>query len=101
MYVTPRNIFVYNNTSIPLYAASLVDVLAPYGFSVDRSNRTQTLKEKNYEKSILYYNGIDETNSTLLALKKYIDIEMQEVPEPVYSDENTRIEIILADDASF
>jgi LCP family protein required for cell wall assembly len=101
IYTHPKDIVIYNTTRVPLYAWALASKLRPYGFSIDAENGTQTLREKKFENSILYYNGIDTDDSTLLALEKYFDIEMQKVESPVYSDENTRIEIILADDDSF
>lgn len=101
IYSDPKNIVIYNNTWISLYAWDLAFKLRPYWFSIDLDNGTQTLKEKKFEKSILYYNGIDDDNPTLLALSKYIDVEMQKVDTPVYSEENIQIEIILANDNSF
>jgi hypothetical protein len=101
IYSDPKNIVIYNTTSIPLYAWNLADTLSPFGFAIDKENGTQSLREKIFEKSILYYNGIDENDSTLIALKKYMNIEMGKVESPIYSNEDTRIEIILADDDSF
>lgn len=101
IYTDPKNIVIYNNTGIPLYAWTLANILRPYGFSIDPNSWTQTLKEKKFEKSILYYNGINSDDSTLIALQKFLDIEIEETQEPLYSENETRIEIILADQDSF
>ncbi len=101
IYSSPKNIVIFNTTSIPLLAWELANKLRPYGFSIDEETGTQTLKEKKFEKSILYYNGIDDDDSTLRALDQFIDIEKIKVESPLYSPTGTHIEIILADDTSF
>lgn len=101
MYKDPKNIVIFNATRIPLLAWELAEKLRPYGFSIDREIGTKTLREKKFEKSILYYNGIDENDTTLKALSSFIDIEMVEVDLPLYSPTGTHIEIILADGDSF
>ena len=101
IYSQPQEIVIYNSTWISFYAWDLADIIRPYWFLVDQDTGTKTLKEKKFEKSILYYNGIEKDNSTLLALNNYLDIEMREVETPVYSNDNIRIEIILANDNSF
>ena len=98
MYTKPKNIIIFNATSSPGLAWDLAAELRPYGFSIDEEIGTKTLREKKFEKSILYYNGIEETDSTLEALKKLIEIDMQETEIPLYSPTGTHIEIILADD---
>jgi len=101
IYSDPKNIVIYNTTGIPLYAWSLAEQLRPFGFSIDKESGTQTLAEKKFEKSILYYNGIDINDSTLVALKEQLDIEIQETDLPVYSGSDVSIEIVLANDDSF
>jgi LCP family protein required for cell wall assembly len=101
IYSDPKNIVIYNNTWISLYAWDLAYKLRPYWFAINPENGTQTLREKKFEKSILYYNGIANDESTLIALSKYLDMEMQEIDSPLYSNNDIRIEIILADDNSF
>jgi hypothetical protein len=59
---------------------------------------TQTLKEKNYENSILLYNGIQSTNRTLKVLSDFIDIPQEKSENPEHSESGTSIEIILAND---
>ena len=101
IYSEPKDIVIFNATSTPLLAWDLANLLRPYGFSISKELGAKTLREKKFEKSILYYNGIDENNSTLNALKEFIDIEMQAVAEPLYSPTGTNIEIILAETDSF
>jgi len=43
------------------------------------------MSEKKFEKSILYYNGIDENDSTLQVIKKIMTIDMEKTEVPLYS----------------
>lgn len=101
VYTKPKNIIIYNSTNIPLYASNLADILRPYGFSIDTENGIQSYREKEFENSILYYNGIQKDDTTLQALQEFLDIEMQERESPFVDNTDARIEIFLADDDSF
>lgn len=99
IYTNPKNIIIFNATRTPLLAAKVDDILSPYGFSIDEELGTQTLREKKFEKSILYYNNISEDDPTLLAIKEIIDIDIERTDIPLYSPTGTHIEIILAEDS--
>jgi len=44
------------------------------------------MKEKEFENSILYYNGIESNDSTLTALKDFLNIQqIEKVDAPVFS----------------
>lgn len=101
MYSDPKNIIIFNATNTSLLARELAETLRPYWFSIDKNDGTQTLREKKFEKSILYYNSISKDDSTLQALSLFLDIEMQETQIPLYSPTGTHIEIVLADTDSF
>ena len=101
VYTNPKNIIIFNATRTPLLAGNLADILRPYGLSIDREIGTKTMSEKKFEKSILYYNGIDENDSTLQVIKKIMTIDMEKTEVPLYSPTWTHIEIVLADEDSF
>lgn len=101
IYTNPKEIIIYNTTNIPLYAGNLADTLSPYWFVIDKETWTQSYREKEFENSILYYNGIDSDDSTLLWLQEILNIQIQETPSPFIPNSDARIEIFLADDNSF
>jgi len=101
MYAPEKEIIIYNASWSPRLAWKLAELLLPYWFLIDSERGTQTLREKKFEKSILYYNGIDSSDEILKNLESFIDIDIEMVTEPVYSDSNVRIEIVLADENSF
>ncbi len=101
IYTHPENIIIYNTSNRTWLAEQLALRLKPYGFSLDPEISIQSLREENFENSVLYYNGIEEHDSTLVALQAIIDMPMQEVETPIYSPPWTSIEILLANDDSF
>lgn len=102
MYSKPKSIVIYNATSQWFLAQKLAEELRPYGFTIDYETGTQSMKEKEFENSILYYNGIESNDSTLTALKDFLNIQqIEKVDAPVFSGSWTTIEIILNDTNSF
>ncbi|NDK09837.1 LCP family protein [Candidatus Gracilibacteria bacterium] len=102
MYSKPKSIVIYNATSQGFLAQKLAEELRPYGFTIDYETGTQSMKEKEFENSILYYNGIESNDSTLTALKDFLNIQqIEKVDAPVFSGSGTTIEIILNDTNSF
>lgn len=101
IYTDPKEIIIYNTTRIPLYASNLAEILNPYGFNINLESWIQSYREKEFENSILYYNGIPWDNSTIVWLQKILNIQIQELDSPFIPDTNARIEIFLADDNSF
>ena len=101
VFLEKHNIAVYNATKTKFLARSLSDVLKKYGFSIPVVDSTWNIREKKFEKSILYYNGIDSDDSTLKVLKNTLDMDFVAVEFPQYSDNpEVRIEIILGEDFS-
>lgn len=98
IYTQPVPINIYNTTKVPLLATTFSNVLKKYWFFLPEEGALGNIKEKNFEKSILYYNGIDKNNTTLVLLEKYLWFEVEETELPLYSGESVRIEIILGDD---
>jgi len=101
IYSTPQNIIIYNTTKIPLYAGSLASILRPYGFNIDEEAGTQSYTEKEFENSILYYNGIESDDSTIRALQDILKIQTQKRESPFIPGSSAKIEIFLGDDNSF
>ena len=102
LYVQPQKITIHNNSSKTGLARQLTETLRPYWFDVEALNTTkQELAWESLQESILYYNGIDEDNQTLEALKTFLDIPMQKIETPKYSGSGTNIEIILAGNITF
>jgi len=102
MLSDPKNIVIFNATAQWFLAQRLAEKLRPYGFKIDNEVWTQSLKEKKFENSILYYNGIEADDSTLTALKDFLNIQqIEQTDAPLYSPTGTNIEIILADTDSF
>ena len=90
----PINIF--NSTKRPWIATSVASNLNRFWFNIPAKGSVWNIREKTFEKSILYYNGIDENSSTLKNIKDFLDIEMEEVEFPLFSDNiETNIEIVL------
>jgi len=54
--------------------------------------------DKIYEKSVIYYNSIDENSVTIKALKKFFDWEFIKTDLPMFSLDNAQIEIIIWED---
>lgn len=101
IYTQPKEIIVYNTTRVPLFAWELANILSPYWFSIDKESGTQSYREKEFENSILYYNGIDSDDATLIWLQKILNIETREREFSLIPNSDARIEIFLADDNSF
>jgi len=101
IYSPEKQIVIYNASRIPRHAWDLADILRPYGFSIDNITGTQTLREKKFEKSILYYNGISEDSDILKEIQNFIEIPMEMTDSPLYSSSWTTIEIVLSGEDSF
>jgi len=90
---------IFNSTTEKFIASTLADNLKRYGFSVPSKSSVGNVREKKFENSILYYNGLDQDSKTLEKLSDFLDIKMQEVDFPLYADDpDTKIEIVLGDD---
>lgn len=90
---------IFNSTKTKFLARWLADELKKYWFNVPSKDSIWNIKNKEFEKSVLYYNNIEENTYTINAIKKIIDIEVKEVDAPLYSKyEDVKIEIILWED---
>lgn len=91
-------IAVYNSTKTKFLARWLSDVLKKYWFNIPGENAVGNIREKKFEKSILYYNGIDANSATLLFLQETLDIDIEKVESPLFSNDGVYIEIVLWSD---
>lgn len=101
IYSNPENITIFNAAWIPLLAGNYASKLRPYGFTIDKSQWTKTLQNKEFENSFLQYNNLDYNNITLQALKDLTGLESNMVPADLKYDTNTKIEIILSGETDF
>ena len=100
IFLTPVEIQIYNTTNRWWYASSLADVLLPLWFSIDRATGLHSLREKDFENSVIHYNNINKDDTTLLALEEILNIETQE-NNLLFEDGESGIKIILADFDTF
>jgi hypothetical protein len=98
VFALPTSLSIYNTTSTPWLAWSLANTFKKYGILSPEDDWIGNIREKKFEKSILYYNGIDKENATLKFLQESLGFEVEETPEPLYSEEGIRIEIVLWED---
>ncbi len=90
---------VFNSTQVKFLASNLADNLKRFWFNIPAKWSVWNIRDQTFEKSILYYNGIDEDSPTLRILKDFLDIRMEEVEFPLFSDNiETRIEIVFWED---
>jgi len=95
LYTSAIPINIYNSTRRKFLASSLADTLTKYGFNIPEENSIGNIREKKFEKSILYYNGIEETDATLIFLSEALWFDTKKTDSPIYSQDDIRIEIIL------
>lgn len=89
---------VFNSLKVNHLAGTLSNDIVRYGFNIPQFNsiwNTPTI----YNKSIIYYNNINENSETIKYLKEFYQWEFIKTTEPKYSkDSNTKIEIIIWED---
>jgi len=90
-------ISVYNATQTKFLAGSLSDTLKKYGFSIPKKNSVGNIREKKFEKSILYYNSDSSNSATISLLWEILGMEIQSKQEAVL-EWWAPIEIVLWED---
>ena len=84
---------IFNGSKVS-WAGAMVNNMKRYWFKfTDKkfvSNAPETI-----EKSVIYYNWIDENTDTIKALKEFFKWEFIKISEPKYSTEKAIIEIVL------
>jgi len=90
---------VFNATRVPGLATKIADNLGRFWFYIPAQNSVGNIRDQEFEKSILYYNSMIKDSSTIKNLKDFLDIRMEEVEFPLFSDNiETQIEIVVWDD---
>jgi LCP family protein required for cell wall assembly len=88
---------IFNSLKVNHLAWVLSNNIVKYWFNVPPVNSIWNTQDL-YEKSIIYYNNIDENSTTLRALKSFFNWEFIKTNFPKYSKDNANIEIIIWED---
>lgn len=97
MYVENYKINVFNGTKQKNTAWKISNDMIRYWFNIPLKNSIWN-SDKIYEKSIIYYNNIDENSETIKTLKKFFTWEFKKLQTPYFSKDNAKIEIIIGED---
>jgi hypothetical protein len=72
--------------------------MVSYGFNIPKFNSIWNTPVI-YDKSVIYYNSIEEQSATIKLLKTFFDGEFIKTDSPKYSkDSNTKIEVVIWQD---
>ncbi|RAL56570.1 hypothetical protein BLD25_02820 [Candidatus Gracilibacteria bacterium GN02-872] len=85
------------NASKVTGAGVFVNNMKRYGFKFTEKEAVANAPE-TMEESIIYYNGIDAESDTIQALKKFFKGKFERVPEPKFSTQKAKIEIVIGKD---
>ena len=86
---------VFNSLKVNLLAGSLANSIKKYWLNIPEKLSIWNIKNIR-EKSIIYYNNINENSVTIKALKNLCNVEFKKVDWPLYSnDSDTKIEIVI------
>lgn len=91
-------IHIFNGTKRASLAKIFANKLYRYGFNIPDASLWNT---NGVEESIttIYYNNIDEDNSTIEALKKLTKAPLKKIEKPIYSQkEGVKVEIVIWED---
>ena len=100
LFQDTQEIEIYNATNRWWYASSLTDYLLPLWFNIDRNSWLHTLREKDFENSVIHYNGLDSDHVTLRSLENVLEIKAEE-NNAYFENWESGIKIILADFDTF
>ncbi|NUJ97757.1 LCP family protein [Candidatus Gracilibacteria bacterium] len=99
LYKEDYLITIFNSTKTPNLAKDIATSLTKFGFNLPSYNAIGNTKGELYEETTILYNNIDKNSETLRALEYFLNVPLQKVEKPLYSnDENTKIEIVLGSD---
>ncbi len=88
---------IFNSTKQSNLAWNLSEDIKKYGFKFPDTNYIWNANEV-YEKSVIYYNNLEENSDTIQWLKNFFNWEFIETEFPKYSDNWAKIEIIIGQD---
>ncbi len=90
---------VFNATKTPGLATQTAENIGRFWFNIPAQDSVWNIRDQEFKESVLYYNSIDKNSSTLRNLKEFLNIRMEEVEFPLFSDKiETKIEIVIWDD---
>ncbi len=97
VYTENYKINIFNWVKVSNVAWKLSNDIVKYWFNVPDKNSIWNA-DKIYEKSIIYYNNIDENSQTIQALKTLFDWEFKKTETTMFTTDNANIEIIIWED---
>ena len=98
VFIEDYKINIFNGAKVRNLASKLSNDIIKYWFNIPEKNSIGNA-DKNYEKSVIYYNNISENSDTIKALKKFFSWEFIKTKTPMFSiQEWANIEIIIWDD---
>jgi hypothetical protein len=99
IFINPEKINIFNATRKWWLATYFANALIKYWFNIPAENSVWNARDKQYPKTMIYYNNLEEWDKTLEALSLFIFWDQIKVEEPVYSkNPDTKIEIVIWDD---
>lgn len=97
VYDENYQINIFNWVKIRNLASQLSNDIIKYWFNIPEKDSIWNA-DKIYEKSIIYYNNIDENSDTLKILNKFFDWKIIKTETPMFSETDAKIEIVIWED---
>jgi LCP family protein required for cell wall assembly len=98
VFIEEYKVNIFNWAKVRNLASKLSNDIIKYWFNIPEKKSIWNA-DKIYEKSVIYYNNIDENSDTIKALKKFFSWEFIKTETPMFSiEEKAKIEIIIWDD---
>ncbi|MDD2870675.1 MAG: LCP family protein [Candidatus Gracilibacteria bacterium] len=97
VYDENYQINIFNGVKVRNLASQLSNDIIKYGFNIPEKDSIGNA-DKIYEKSIIYYNNIDENSDTLKILNKFFDGKIIKTETPMFSETDAKIEIVIGED---
>lgn len=88
---------IFNSLKVNHLAWELSNNVIKYWFNIPEKDSIWNTTSI-YDKSVIYYNNIEENSATIRVLKKFFDWEFIKTDLPKYSTDNANIEIIIWED---
>lgn len=97
-FIEHAQVNIFNSTRTANLAWVLSNDMVSYWFNIPKINSIWNTPIA-YEKSVIYYNQLEENSASIKLLKTFFDWEFIKVDTPKYSkDPQTRIEVVIWND---
>lgn len=97
-FIENAQVNIFNSTWVANLAGVVSNDMVSYGFNIPKFNSIWNTPVI-YDKSVIYYNSIEEQSATIKLLKTFFDGEFIKIDSPKYSkDPNTKIEVVIWQD---